>query len=244
MDQEKAINVRKPRKDLADAIRQVQEAGAAKAVVIPPLSPHEALQWRGQQVTQDMNKSHLVAAEVYYEIFQQKLWEYFGYAAAPQYFEAVIGISYRSAQQAISIWEAHLAIPEAARADARQALEEMGVYRAAVIAPVLKEQPLQWTEWTSAGADKGLSREALQEKVSKTRGLPPKHSEKHGDRLYHSFMSRLDKDQREEAEEIIKAGMKVAETDDFAVIMDLALIEAGPAWIAQAERILAGHGNA
>jgi hypothetical protein len=242
MDQ-KPIKVRKPRKDLDDAIRQVQEAGAAKDVVIPPLSPHEALQLRGQKVTQDMNKSHMAAAEVYYEIFQQKLWEYFGYAAAPPYFEEVIGISYRSAQQAIAIWEAHLAIPEAARADARQALEGMGVYRAAVIAPVLKEQPLQWTAWTSAGADKALSREALQEKVSKARDLPPKGGTQ-SDRLYNTFVSRLDKDQREEFEETYRALAVITECNDFLVNTAWAYREGKADWIAEAERIRAGHGTA
>jgi hypothetical protein len=88
-----------------------------------------------------------------------------------------------------------------------------------------------------------MSREALQEQVSKARGLPPRAGTA-GDRLYNTFVSRLTKEQREEAEDIIRAGFEVADTDEFTVIVMLALIEAAPAWYAQQERIRKGQGNA
>jgi hypothetical protein len=81
-------------------------------------------------------------------------------------------------------------------------------------------------------------------KVSRSRGLPPTNSKKAGDRLYQTFVGLLDADQRGEIEEIVKAGMKVAESDDFLIVMRWALIEAAPSWLAQAERIRTGHGPA
>ena len=55
-----------------------------------------------------------------------------------------------------------------------------------------REQPQQqWNEWMSAETDRSLSREALQEHVSKAHDLPPRHSKNDGDRLYNNFVSRL-----------------------------------------------------
>jgi hypothetical protein len=231
--------VRKPKpKTLDEAIANVVQA---ESVVVPPLNPYEALQLKGQQVTRKMNATHLEAAEIYYEIYTQKLWEHFGFADSPEYFDEVIGVAYRTAMRAIQIWESHLAIPEETRAEALRALEGIGVNKASIVAPAIKEHPLEWTKWTQSARE--MSREALQEQVTKARGLPTKAGTA-GDRLYNTFVSRLTKEQREEFEGIFRAGKAVAESEDFVVITTLAYIEAGASWIPQADRIRKGHGNA
>jgi len=156
----------------------------------------------------------------------------------------VIGVSWRSAQQGIAIWESALAITEGERPDARRALEEIGAYRSAVIAPVIKERPTSCPEWTALAADRGVTREALQERVSKARGLPPAHSRKDGDRLYNTFVGRLDADQREEFEDTYRALKLITESDDFVVNSAIAYREGKVDWLAQAERIRTGRGNA
>jgi len=237
-DHEKPLlaKVRRPKEPL-HLIRQT-----AETVILSPLSPDEALEARGQEVTKAVTAAYMAAAEVYHQVHREKLWERRGYADPAPYFEERIGVAYRTFMQALAVWSAHLALPEDVRPAARQALEAIGVSKAAVIAPIIKERPLEWAEWTAAA--KELNREALQEKVSRSRGLPPTNSKKAGDRLYGAFVSLLDADQRGEIEEIVKAGMKVTESDDFLIVMRWAFIEAGPSWIAQADRIQKGHGNA
>lgn len=232
---------RRPKKDLDALIRQTAEQEAAKDVVIPPLSPDEALELKAQQITRKMNACHMEAAETYHEVYREKLWERRGHADLTDYFEDVIGIAYRTAMRAIQIWEAHLALPEGERPAALTALAEIGINKAGIVAPAIKEQPLEWTKWTQSARE--MSREALQEQVTKARGLPPRAGTA-GDRLYNTFVSRLTKEQREEFEEIFRAGKAVAESEDFVVITTLAYIEAGASWIQQADRIRSGHGNA
>jgi hypothetical protein len=239
-DHEKPLlaRVRRPKEPL-DLIRQTAEA---EAVILPPLSPDEALEARGQEVTKAVTAAYMTAGEVYHQIHTEKLWERRGYADPAPYFEERIGVAYRTFMQALAVWSAHLALPEDVRPAARQALEAIGVSKAAVIAPAIKEHPEQWAEWTAAA--KELNREALQEKVSRSRGLPPTNSKKAGDRLYGTFVSLLSAEERVEFEEYIRAGFAVAETKDFLHVIKCALIEAAPSWLAQAERIAKGHGNA
>jgi len=232
--------VRRPKEPL----HLVHQTAEAEAVVIPALSPDETLEARGIEVTKRVTAAYMTAAEVYYAIHQEKLWERRQYADPAPYLEERIGIAYRTYMQAVLVWSAHLAVAEGERPDVRAALEEVGVYRASVISPIIREQPGQWRAWTDLAADKGMTREALQERVSKARGLPPAHSKKAEDRLYNAFIALLDRDQREEAETIIRAGMRVGETKDFFVVVYLALIEAAPAWLAQEDRITRGLGNA
>jgi hypothetical protein len=235
-DPEKPLlaKVRKP-KDLV--IRQ-----AESVVTIPPLDPFETLQRELQQVTRQMTSCYLEAAEKYYEGYIKKIWEHFGYQDPDDYFEERIGVAYRTYMQSVLVWSAHLAITEGERPDARLALEGVGIYKAAVIAPVIKERPLEWAEWTKAAKD--LNREALQEKVSKARGLPPAHSKKSEDRLYQTFVGRMDKDEREEFEETYRALKLITESDDFTVNTSIAYREGRTSWLATAERIRTGHGNA
>ena len=232
---------RAAKKNLDDLIRQTAQDEVAKNTIIPPLTPDEALEIKAQEVTQRMNQTTMQAAEIYYQIYTEKLWERRGFADMQDYFNDRIGIAYRTAMRAIQIWEAHLAIPEETRADARRALEQIGVHRAAIIAPAIKESPLTWTEWTKAAAE--ISQEALQEKVSKTRGLPPKQGTD-GDRLYNTFVSRLDKDEREEFEQTYKALSRITESKDFVVNVAIAFREGKTAWLAAVERINKGQGNA
>jgi hypothetical protein len=65
-----------------------------------------------------------------------------------------------------------------------------------------------------------------------------------GDRLYNTFVSRLDKDQREEFEETYRALAVITECNDFLVNTAWAYREGKADWIAEAERIRAGHGTA
>jgi hypothetical protein len=234
--------VRKPKRR-EDIIRQAQEA-EAKLVVIPERTNDEALEARGIAVTRKMNATHLECAAAYFEIYTNKLNERRGYGRPSEYFETVIGVSWRSAQQGIAIWESALAITEGERPAARLALEQIGTYRSAVIAPAIREHPEQWAEWTSLAADKSVTREALQEQVSTARGLPPAHSKKDGDRLYNTFVGRLDAVQREEFENTYRALKLITESDDFVVNTAIAYREGKVDWLAQAERIRTGHGNA
>jgi len=241
MDQRK-LTVRKPtRSNRDDLARQMVEAAAAKLVVIPALTDDEALEVKGIEVTRGISKAHMVAAATYYEIWTRKLWEYRGIAGPAEYFENVIGIAWRTCQQALAIWEAHLALPEGERGDARVALEGLGVYKAGLLAPIVKEHPEEFGKWIETA--KSLSRDALQERVSQARGLPPKKGTD-GDRLYNTFVGRLDNEQREEFEDTYRALKLITASDDFVVNTAVAYREGKVDWLAQAERIRTGHGNA
>lgn len=238
---------RKPRTrkpaTLDEAIARVQEDEAQKQVIIPPLDPDAALELEAQQATQRMNHCHMEAAEVYWRIVNEKLWERRGYADGPQYFEDRIGIAYRTAQRAVAIWEAHLALPEGdQRIAARSALEQIGVHRAAIIAPAIKEQPTEWQKWTETA--RTHSQEALQEQVTNARGIPSKSSRHSDDRMYHAFLNQVPPDAREEFEEIFRAGSALAETKDFIVVTILAYRDAKANWILAHERMKRGGGNA
>jgi hypothetical protein len=239
------VKARKPRKPttLDDAIRQVKEAEAQKTVVIPPLDSDATLELEAQQVTQRMNHCHMEAAEIYWRVVREKLWERRGYADGPQYFEERVGIQYRTAQRAVAIWEAHLALPEGEeRIAAKQALESIGVHRAAIIAPVIKEQPLEWQKWTETA--RTHSQEALQEQVTRARGIPSKSSPHSDDRMYHAFLNQVPPDAREEFEEIFRAGSALSETKDFVVVTILAYKDAKMNWLAAHDRMKRGGGNA
>jgi hypothetical protein len=61
---------------------------------------------------------------------------------------------------------------------------------------------------------------------------------------HNTFVSRLDREQREEFEETYQALAVITECNDFLVNTAWAYREGEADWIAEAERIRAGHGTA
>lgn len=242
---------RKP-KSLEEAVAQVKHQEEQANVVIPARSPEEELEFKGQQVTQGINRSMMEAAEVYHEIFAMKLWEHRKHADAPQYFEDVIGISYRTAARAAQIWSSILAVPEGERADARKALEVMGVARAAAVAPAIKEKPESWLEWTEISKQKSLP--ALQEQVTTSRGKPPRKNAKTGKLGLLGYIEQNappatpDMDFNAQAERTYGMYCRIAgvnsQDPDYQFAWFAAMMaEAESSWAPEVERLNKGGGN-
>ncbi len=241
------------KKDLGELVRRAAAEMAPKApgdVVIPPLEPHEETLLKLQQIWRRVNESHMEAAEATWAAYQEKLWEHFGFADAAQFFEDRIGVSFRHVQRVLSIWRAHLAIPEAERADARAALTEIGVHKAAIIAPQLaeatEEKPVDWRKLTADA--KTHSIQALQDKVSTARGIARKTREPEDDRTLAFLRSRCPDGAEgefwQELEGVIRDGMVLGGTKSVWAVLIAMAREVKVDWAERADRVRKGQGHA
>ena len=244
------------KRDLGELVRQAAAdlAPRPEAGIIPPLEAHEATLLRLQQIWRKVNESHMEAAEATWGAYQEKLWERFGFVDPAQFFEDRIGVSFRHVQRVLSIWRAYLAVPEHDMAEARAALTEIGVHKAAIIAPKLVEtaaenHPDGLVEWRKLVADaKTHTIQALQDKISTERGIARKTPDKEADRTLAFLRSRCPDgaagEYWQELEGVIRDGMVLGGTSNVWAVLIAMARECKVDWAERANRVRKGQGHA
>jgi hypothetical protein len=176
------------------------------------LRPYETRDLRLRQGAKFLAVEALAWARVAREAIESEDYLRFGFENVRDYFDQRVGVAYRTAAKYIAVVNALDALPPAVQPRAQTAIAEIGIHRAAVLAPVLTAKT--WERWVAQAA---ISREAaLQEAVSASLGREQRGGlpDNPGERAYRHLLHYLPDEERDRFDRVFRAAMKVAETDN------------------------------
>lgn len=165
------------------------------------------------------------------QAIRDKTYERLGFDDPEAYFEQHLGVAYRVVRKRLLINQALRRLPEAERTEAGKAFVEIGMQRAAIIAPVLGKAGKgnkPWREWVEDA--RGMTLAELQRAVNrvakarKTKGeVEPQAPEDSADARWLRYSANvLHPDFRDEFLDVFSAGRSAFETEsNLQVLMIL-----------------------
>jgi hypothetical protein len=205
----------------------------------------EALHLALQALRARIEPDRLLACELAWEVHQHGYWSQLRrrdgspYDSEETYFREVLGLaSWRTAYKRLAIGRMLISFGEAERAVMRQALAEVGVAKASIVAPAI-ERLGQWRTWVTWAIQ--LPAVALQEKVSQAlqalpRGLEPSPP---GTRFRQMVLAAMpDLEAMELVDRFFEVGALVVGTDHTVAIFLAGCRECLPEWEIQVTRHL------
>lgn len=137
--------------------------------------------------------------------------EHFGFANAAEYLQDRLGQSHRSVQRLQALVAALLRVPEADRESARADLLGLGLARAAIVAPALGREEIDWPALVQMANASDI--EAVQSHVSSLLGIERRKAIRPArDGIRRVLLDRLPPDVRDEVDEVFSVLMTEAET--------------------------------
>ena len=174
------------------------------------LPRHQFLDVRLRQRAGRIMGEFLVFAQDAAEFIREEYYVRFKFLSAAAYFEERLGLQYRSVRRYLSILEGVERLPPADQGAALKALPEVGAHKAAVIAPALGREGVNWRDLLDKATK--TPEPALQAHVTKLLGRDPKPAASgHGERVLRYFLAHLPEDRQEQAERVIRAAMEQVE---------------------------------
>jgi hypothetical protein len=203
----------------------------------------EALHLALQALRARVEPDRVLACELAWEVHQHGYWSQLRrlngspYDSEETYFREVLGLaSWRTAYKRLAIGRMLMSFAEAERAMMRQALAEVGVAKASIVAPAI-ERLGEWRTWLTWAVQ--LPAVALQEKVSQAlqalpRGLEPSPP---GTRFRQMVLAAMpDLEAMELVDRFFEVGAHVAGTDHAVAIFLAGCRECLPEWEIQVTR--------
>lgn len=178
-------------------------------------------------------------------VIKEKLYVAMHYQTVEEYFEQRIGFSWRSLRRRLAIQEAMLKLDDDEQADARKALIEVGIHRAAILAPVIGKPGENWRDWTRLA--KRLDEDALQERVSKATGAKRRGAAAHArdgahvrssdEKWLEDTLKLIPEDARHEVAEVFAAGKAAHDRGSFVTVLLDMVRSVAVEWYAEAEKL-------
>ena len=169
----------------------------------PALLPHEALDTRLRQAAKRLHLGAFDLLEIIREAIDTKVHEHFGFQDANDYLLDRTGLTARTIYRQLAILDGLRALPPGDLEEAKGVLAELGSHRAAILAPALEKEPVDWREW-AALARQGPE-EALQEAVSSVLGLKPRgKAGAPGERFLAHVLNQIPPERREQTEWVFR----------------------------------------
>lgn len=161
---------KKGKKTLDDVIEAVVVKDATPTLL--NLKPWEARLERMKGFAKKISRSVMDFAQEIQEAIDADDHAHFGYAGPDDYFQDKLGLAWGSVRKYLAPLRAIKALPEAQREQAKEALAEVGISKAAAISPAIERAPESFAAWIELA--KSANKDAVQAKVSDALGHKPR----------------------------------------------------------------------
>jgi hypothetical protein len=167
-----AVQSGKGGKDLDALIQKVIDKETPPPPVV--LKPWEARLERMKGFAKKISRTCIEFAEEIQAAIEADDHAHYGFASPDDYFHEKLGLAWGSVRKYLAPLRAIKALPESEREAATEALSEIGVSKAAAIAPAIERKPESLAAWIELA--KNANKDVVQAKVSEALDHKPRGS--------------------------------------------------------------------